>query len=143
METPTPRDLYAGPTSTPTVELTPETRVLLPDEIAAIRVASAARAVGATSAPTPVEVPHFPPAFFGAQGRVSRLRSQALADVVRSLEDTLAAAKHLRNERHLDLFLERYLREVDRLDDALERFDAALNDPDGPRPPAPRALPRS
>lgn len=143
METPTPRDLYAAPTSTPTVDLTTETRVMRPDELAAIRLASAARDVGATPTPTPVEVPHCPPAFFGAQGRVPRLRSQALADVVRSLEDTLAAAKQLRNERHLDLFLERYLREVDRLDVALERLEDALDDPDGPRPPAPGALPRS
>lgn len=98
------------------------------------------------SAPTPGDVfgprPGADPRrrFFDVTGGpVARRRARALNAANRALEDLLAATRALHHERHLDLNVERYRRDVERLDDALQELDDALADPDGPPPPRPTA----
>lgn len=79
----------------------------------------------------------FDPTSFGTPA--ARRRAAALSATVKALEETLAAARALFREDHLDLYVERYRRDVDRLDDVLQAMDDALADPAGPPPPPPTA----
>lgn|GEM_PF-1372360 len=121
MTAPTPGDVFGAPLSA----------AARADRLAAIGSAL-------TAAGSALGAPRASARFFdGTGGPVQRRRARALTATVKSLEDTLAAARALFREQHLDLNVERYRREVDHLDDVLQELDDALADPAGPPPPPP------
>lgn len=97
------------------------------------------------NAPTPADVRRLEPFFDWTDpiGHVSvaRRRARALAaaaDQADRLAKALGALR-TRDERDLDLNLERYRRVAARFDMALDALDVALADPNGPTPTAPTA----